>query len=172
MSWRCPSPASGCWPWKYAALVLTGLAGTAISPHRWRAGSALFGHWVGDQFSGTRIGVGGTIWRILLATLYVAAGMAAVAAIGLFLSTVTEQTGSPWSSVVMGRRGRIVDPRRDPAGRLAAPLVVGRSLARLADLLRDPPQWGNDQDRLVDAAYALVFLLAAWARFAGNDVTS
>ena len=42
------------------------------------------------------------------------------------------------------------------------------------DLLRDPIAWDGARARAADgaAAYAVVFWLAAWARFAGKDVTS
>ena len=158
---------------KYAALVLTGLAGTAMVAFTGGVvGSALFGTGSATTLSGTRIGVGETIWRILLATLYVAAGMAAVAAIGLFLSTVTEQPIAVVVMVMVVVAGSWILDAIPQVAWLHPWLLVDRWPA-FADLLRDPPQWGTIRTGLgVDAAYALVFLLAAWARFAGKDVTS
>jgi ABC-2 type transport system permease protein len=41
------------------------------------------------------------------------------------------------------------------------------------DLLRDPIAWSDMTRGLLTAgAYALVFWLAAWARFSSKDVTS
>jgi ABC-2 type transport system permease protein len=49
---------------------------------------------------------------------------------------------------------------------------VHRWLA-FGDLLRDPMAFDDVQlGLLVNGAYALVFWLAAWARFSGKDITS
>ncbi len=158
---------------KYVALVLTGLVGTAMVALTGAVvGSVLFGTGSATTLSGTRIGVGETVWRILLATLYVAAGMAAVAAIGLFLSTLTEQPIAVVVMVMVVVAGSwILDAI--PQVAWAHPWLLVDRWTGFSDLMRDPPRWGTIRAGLgVDAAYALVFLLAAWARFAGKDVTS
>ncbi len=51
-------------------------------------------------------------------------------------------------------------------------LLVDRWMA-FQDFLRDPIAWHDiTQGLLVNGVYAVVFWLAAWARFAGKDVTS
>ncbi|MBK6886087.1 MAG: ABC transporter permease [Tetrasphaera sp.] len=158
---------------KYAALLLAGLlACAAVAFTGGVVGAALFGTGSATTLSGSQIGVGATVWRILLATLYVAAGMAAVAAIGLFLSTLTEQPIAVVVMVMVVIAGSWILDAIPQVAWLHPWLVVDRWPA-FADLMRDPPRWGTIRAGLgVDAAYAVVFLLAAWARFTSKDITS
>ena len=53
------------------------------------------------------------------------------------------------------------------------PYLITHNWPAFGDLFRDPIAWnGVGQGLYVAAAYAVVFFLAAWARFAGKDVTS
>ena len=53
------------------------------------------------------------------------------------------------------------------------PWLLVHAWPSFADLLREPIFWDNLMRGLgVDALYAAVFWLAAWARFAGKDITS
>ncbi|HET7071253.1 MAG TPA: ABC transporter permease, partial [Nocardioides sp.] len=53
------------------------------------------------------------------------------------------------------------------------PYLLTHHWLDFGDLLRDPIAWNNILAGLYLAAgYAVVFFAAAWARFAGKDVTS
>jgi ABC-2 type transport system permease protein len=53
------------------------------------------------------------------------------------------------------------------------PFLITHHWLAFGDLFRDPVAWGGVRSGLyVAAAYAVVFWLAAWARFAAKDVTS
>ena len=53
------------------------------------------------------------------------------------------------------------------------PYLLTHHWTAFGGLLRDPVAWTDVAPGLyVAAAYAVVFFLAAWARFAGKDVTS
>jgi ABC-2 type transport system permease protein len=135
-------------------------------------GAVLFGVGPLTTLSGTKLGVGDGLLRLLLAVLYVAAGLTALAMIGLFISTLTEQ---PIAATVVTAMAStllwILDavPQLDW---LHPWLLVDRWMSFI-DLLRDPVF----TDRIVaglwvDAAYAAVFLLLAWLRLRNKDITS
>ena len=136
------------------------------------SGIALFGAGPLTTLSGTRIGLGQGLLRLLLATLYVAAGLAALAMIGLFISTLTEQPiAATVTTAMVGTLLWILDavPQLDW---LHPWLLVDRWTA-FVDLLREP----MFLDRIVaglwvDLAYAVVFFVAAWLRFRNKSITS
>ena len=158
---------------KYLALVVGAfvavgvvlLAGLGI-------GVALFGAHPMLTLSGTEISVGQGLWRLALSGLYVVAGLCAFAAIGLFLSTLTEQPiAVTVAGLVVTSAMWIVDAIPQ-LGFLHGWLLVHRWPA-FAELMRQPPETGTIVTGLwVDAAYTVVFLLAAWARFGSKDITS
>lgn len=135
-------------------------------------GAVLFGIGPPTSLSGSQLGVADGLWRLLLAALYLAAGLAALAMIGLFISTLTEQPiAATVATAMVGTLFWILDsvPQLDW---LHPWLLVDRWLA-FVDLLRDPPF----TDRIVaglwvDLAYAAVFLTLAWLRLRTKDVTS
>src|SRR6478672_8655792 len=74
---------------KYASLVVGALWGVAVVTVAGAlAGIALFGTGPMTTLSGTQIGFGEALWRVVLVALYVAAGLAALGAVGLFISTL------------------------------------------------------------------------------------
>lgn len=135
-------------------------------------GAVLFGIGPPTSLSGSQLGVADGLWRLLLAALYLTAGLAALAMIGLFISTLTEQPiAATVATAMVGTLFWILDsvPQLDW---LHPWLLVDRWLA-FVDLLRDPPF----TDRIVaglwvDLAYAAVFLTLAWLRLRTKDVTS
>lgn len=145
-----------------AVVVLAGLI----------SGTVLFGAHPMLTLSGTTIGIGDGLWRLTLAALYVAAGLCALAAVGLFISTLTEQPIAVTVAVmVLTSAMWIVDaiPQLDF---LHGWLLVDRWPA-FADLMRQPPMGDTMITGLVvDAIYAVVALLGAWARFADKDITT
>ncbi len=158
---------------KYAALVggaftavgLVALTGAVV-------GSAVFGTGSLVTLSGTQIGWGAGAWRLVAAAIYVACGMCALAAVGLFLSTLTEQPiAVTVALMVLVAAMWIVDAI--PQLAFLQPYLLVDKWPAFADLMRDPPLWGHMAAGLwVDAAYVIIFGLAAWSRFAGKDVTS
>ncbi|MBL8928881.1 MAG: ABC transporter permease [Kineosporiaceae bacterium] len=135
-------------------------------------GIALFGVGPMTTLSGVQIDTASALWRLVLAIGYLSAGLAALGAVGLFISTLTEQPiAAAISVMIFTILSWILDavPQLDW---LHPWLLVHHWLA-FADLLREPIFWDNLLTGLgVNALYAAVFWLAAWARFAGKDITS
>lgn len=158
---------------KYVALVIGAFVATlAVVVAGLLVGSVLFGVHPMVTLSGTTIGVGAGLWRIVLATLYVAAGLAALAAIGLFASTLTEQPIAVTVAVMVVTTAMWITDSIPQLAALHPWLLVDRWQS-FTDLLREPPMFSTmSTGLLVDAAYAAVFLLAAWARFGSEDITS
>ena len=135
-------------------------------------GTALFGTGPLTTISGTRIGLADGLWRLALAAVYVAVGLAALAMIGLFISTLTEQPiAATVATAMVSTLLWILDavPQLDW---LHPWLLVDRWSA-FTDLLRDPVF----TDRMVaglwvDVAYGVAFWLLAWLRFRSKDITS
>src|SRR6478609_8784100 len=77
---------------KFASLMIGAVWGVAVVVLAGTiAGIALFGTGPMLTLSGTEISFGSAVWRVVLVSLYIAAGLAALAAVGLFISTLTEQ---------------------------------------------------------------------------------
>ncbi len=158
---------------KYLALVVTGIFGAVVVAVTGVVfGALFFGVGPLTTLSGGQIPLADGLWRLALSVLYVSAGLATLAAVGLFVSTLTEQPIAVTVVVMVFTAGSWI---LDSIPQLAAIhpwLLVDRWLS-FADLMRDPPEWGTVVSGLgVDAAYAAVFLLAAWASFTNRDVTS
>ncbi|NHN57146.1 ABC transporter permease subunit [Calidifontibacter sp. DB0510] len=158
---------------KYLALVFGAfVAVTVVLAAGLIAGTLLFGARPMITLSGTTIGVGAGLWRLAIAGLYVVAGLCALAAIGLFVSTLTEQPIAVTVAVMVVTSAMWIADQIPQLSFLHGWLLVDRWPA-FADLIRQPPVWDSIvQGLLVDGAYAVVFLLLAWARFAGKDITS
>ena len=109
---------------------------------------------------------------MLLATVYLALCFASLGAIGLFVSTLTEQPiGATIAVVLINVLSFILDAT--PRQSWLHEWLPTHWWASFGEVLRDPIAWDAlGRGLLTAAAYALVFWLAAWARFAGKDVTS
>lgn len=158
---------------KYASLCIGALqAVTAVALPGAVIGIALFGTGPLTTLSGTQIGLVAAVGRVVLVMLYVAAGLAALAAVGLFISTMTEQ---PIAAAIAVMIFTIVSWILDAVPQLdwLHPWLLIHEWPSLVDLVREPILWdGVLRGLWVDLAYAVVFWLAAWARFAGKDITS
>ncbi|HET7397414.1 MAG TPA: ABC transporter permease [Intrasporangium sp.] len=135
-------------------------------------GVALFGTGPMVTLSGTLVPFWEGVWRIVLVVLYLSAGLAGLGAVGLFISTLTEQPmGATVALMIFTILSWILDSVPQVAW-LHPWLIVDQWMA-FGDLLRDPPAWDNVLRGLsVDGAYAVVFWLLAWARFSSKDITS
>jgi ABC-2 type transport system permease protein len=158
---------------KYLAIVVFALVATLIvSVTGIVMGLALFGGGSMTLLSGTEIGFAEGLLRVLLASLYLAVCFASLGAVGLFISTLTEQPiGAMIAVLVFSTASFILDSI--PQVGWIHPFLITHNWLAFGDLFRDPVAWQGLQHGLyVAAAYALVFWLAGWARFAAKDVTS
>lgn len=158
---------------KYAAIVLFSFVATlVVTVTGIVMGLALFGGGDMTLLSGTQIGFGAGLVRVALATAYLSVGFASLGAVGIFVSTLTEQPIGATIAVVIFCVGSFILDTIPQLGWLH-PYLVNHYWTAFGDLFRDPIAWDGVQHGLFLAAvYAVVFWLAAWARFAGKDITS
>lgn len=158
---------------KYASLCIGALWGVAtVAVAGAVIGVALFGTGPLTTLSGSQLDFPAALGRLVLVVLYLGACIAALGAVGLFISTLTEQ---PIAATIALMIFTILSWILDAVPQLEwlHPWLIVHEWLSFADLLRDPPLWDNVLRGLgVDAAYAAVFGLLAWARFAGKDITS
>jgi ABC-2 type transport system permease protein len=158
---------------KYAAVVIFGFAATIlVAVVGVIAGLLVFGGGPVTLLSGAQVSLGAGLLRLLMICAYVAVGLAALGAVGLFVSTLTEQpVGATIAVVIMSVGSFIVDSI--PQVSWVHPYLLTHNWLNYADLLRDPvPFDGVTHGLLSAAAYIVIFLSAAWARLGGRDVTS
>jgi len=158
---------------KYVSLVIGATIGVlVVAGTGLVVGGLLFGLGPVTLLSGTQVGLADGLGRLTLAVLYVSAGLAALAAIGLFISTLTEQPiGAMIAVVVVSTAMFILNeiPQLD----WLQPWLLVHYWPAFSDAFRDPiffEQMGRGL--LVALAYAAVFLTMAWARFTQKDITS
>ncbi len=121
----------------FVATLLVSLVGTIM-------GLALFGGGDMTLLSGTQTSLADGLWRLLLASAYLTVQLSALGAIGLFISTLTEQPIAATDRRLVDQRDD-VHPRLDLPARLAASLAAHplvdrdrRSVARSDRHGRDP----------------------------------
>ncbi|MCW2821323.1 MAG: transporter permease [Marmoricola sp.] len=168
-----PVPRARLLAVKYLAIVIFSVVATlTVTVTGIVMGLALFGGGDMTLLSGTQIGFGQGLLRVLGATLYLSACFASLGAVGLFVSTLTEQPiGAMIAVVIFSTASFIADTI--PQISWLHPFLITHHWLAFGDLFRDPVAWnGVQQGIYVAAAYVLVFGLAGWARFAGKDVTS
>lgn len=122
--------------------------------------------------SGTQVSLGAGLVRLLLVALYVAAMMAGLAAVGLFVSTLTESpVAAMATTAVLAVTSQVLGavPQLD----WLHPWLSSHYWLGYSDLLRDPVHVdGVTRGLLVTAAYVLVFGSLAWSRLTTKDVSS
>jgi ABC-2 type transport system permease protein len=158
---------------KYGAIVTFGLAATFIvSAVALVAGVALFPVGPVTLLSGTTVSLADGLVRLLLVTLYVAAAMAALGAIGLAISTLTEHAiGAIATIMILVVASEVVD--NVPQLAAAGPYLPTHWWLSFDALLRAPVDTSTLLRGLLSfAVYALIFCSIAWARFTSADVTS
>jgi ABC-2 type transport system permease protein len=158
---------------KYLAIVIFSLAATAVVVLTGMVlGLVLFGGGSMTLLSGVQVGFGAGLLRVLAASTYVALCLASLGAVGLFISTLTEQPiGAMIAVLVFSTASFILDTI--PQIAWLHPFLINHDWLAFGDLLRSPIEWsGVTHGLFVAASYAVVFCLAAWARFASKDVTS
>jgi ABC-2 type transport system permease protein len=158
---------------KYLAIVVGVLVATlAVTVTGILMGLALFGGGPMTLLSGSQVGFGDGLLRVLAASLYLAMCFASLGAVGLFVSTLTEQPiGAMVAVLVFSTASFILDSI--PQVGWLHPFLITHNWLAFGDLFRDPVAWHGVQNGVyVALAYALVFWLAGWARFMSKDVTS
>jgi ABC-2 type transport system permease protein len=158
---------------KYVSLVIGTLIGVlVVAMTGVIIGGILFGLGPTTLLSGTQVGLGDALVRTGLSVLYLTVGLSALAAIGLFISTLTEQPiGAMISTVVVSTAMWILDgiPQLD----WLHPWLLVHYWPAFADAFRDPVYFEEmGKGLLVALAYAVLFLSLAWARFSQKDITS
>jgi ABC-2 type transport system permease protein len=158
---------------KYTAIVIFALVATLIVALVGTImGLALFGGGDMTLLSGTQTSMADGVWRLLLSSFYLAAQFSALGAIGLFVSTLTEQPLGATIAIVL------VDVLMFILNSISQldwlhPWLLTHWWTAFADLLRDPMATESIQRGLITAVvYAGVFWLAAWARLSTKDISS
>ena len=158
---------------KYATVMVFCLVATlVVAVSALTVGALLFP--LGDliTISGTRIGFADGLGRALLIALAVAASLIGVAALGLFVSTLTS-SGIAAMATTVGLLITIQILDQIPQLHALQPYFFSHYWLSFADLMRDPVYWDDLVKNLgIQALYAAVFGSAAWARFMAKDVTS
>jgi ABC-2 type transport system permease protein len=158
---------------KYAAIVIFALVATLIVALVGTImGLALFGGGDMTLLSGTQTSMADGVWRLFLSSFYLAAQFSALGAIGLFVSTLTEQPlGATIAIVLVDVLMFILDSISQLDW--LHPWLLTHWWTAFADLLRDPMTIESIQRGLITAVvYAGVFWLAAWARLSTKDISS
>jgi ABC-2 type transport system permease protein len=158
---------------KYAALVIFSFAATlVVTVTGMVIGLILFGGGDLTTLSGTQVSFLDGFVRVLAVSAYIAVCLASLGAVGLFISTLTEQPiAATIATLFFSAASLILDAI--PQVSWLHPYLITHHWMTFGDLLRDPVAWGGIAHGLYSAAaYAVIFFLAAWARFSGKDVTS
>jgi ABC-2 type transport system permease protein len=158
---------------KYAAVVIFGLASCLlVSVVSLVMGVILFPVGPVTLLSGTTVSLAEGLLRLLYVTLYVAAGMAALAAIGVAISTLTEHPiGAIAAILVLAVASEVADNVAQFA--VIHPYLPTHFWLSFDSLLRVPIDGGDLLHGLLSfAVYIVIFCSLAWARFTSADVTS
>lgn len=158
---------------KFCSLLVGCLTGVAVvAVVGIVSGAALLGAGPAWTMSGTQIGFWAGVGRIALMYLYYAALLAALAAIGLLISVLTDQ---PLAATVAIMIVNILSWIALAVEQLAwlHPWLLSNWMLSFTELLSDPMMTTNVVKGLqLAAGYVVVFGLAAWARFTHKDITS
>ncbi len=122
--------------------------------------------------SGTTVPLLDRVGRLALVALHLALCMAALGAVGLFVSTLTEYpVAAMATTAVLAVTRQVLGAI--PQLEVIRPYLLSRHWLAYGDLLREPITFDGPLAGLGSAvAYTGVFLALAGARFAGKDVSS
>lgn len=158
---------------KYAGIVVGALlAPLLVATVGLLAGLALFGGGPVTTLSGSQVSLGEGLIRLLGVCLYLGVCLAALGAVGLFVSTLTEQPmGATIATTILTVLSfvLITIPQVD----WLHPYLLTRHWEDFGELLRDPVSLSALRPGLLSAgAYIVIFVSAAWANLSGRDITS
>ncbi|MFJ3665704.1 ABC transporter permease [Streptomyces sp. NPDC090106] len=158
---------------KYATVLTFCLVATlTVAVSALVVGALLFP--LGDltTISGTRITFADGLVRAFLIALVVAASLIGVAALGLFVSTLTG-SGIAAMATTVGLLITVQILDQIPQLHAMQPYFFSHYWLSFADLMREPVYWDDLRKNLgLQALYAVVFGSAAWARFTTKDITA
>ncbi|MEV7891250.1 ABC transporter permease [Streptomyces sp. NPDC002817] len=158
---------------KYATVMTFCLVATlVVATSALTVGALLFP--LGDltTISGTQISFGEGLGRAFLIALVVAASLTGVAALGLFVSTLTG-SGIAAMATTVGLLITVQILDQIPQLHAIQPYFFSHYWLSFADLMREPVYWDDLVKNLgLQALYAAVFGSAAWARFTTKDITA
>ncbi|MFI7011649.1 ABC transporter permease [Streptomyces sp. NPDC050145] len=158
---------------KYATTMTFCLVATlVVAVSALATGAVLFP--LGDltTISGTTIGFGEGLGRAFLIALAVALSLVGIAALGLFVSTLTN-SGIAAMATTVGLLITVQILDQIPQLHAIQPYFFSHYWLSFADLMREPVYWTELVKNLeLQALYAAVFGSAAWARFTAKDITA
>ncbi|MGW6270464.1 ABC transporter permease [Streptomyces sp. NPDC055060] len=158
---------------KYATTMTFCLVATlVVALSALAVGALLFPVGEVTTISGTRIGFGEGLLRALLIALVVAASLVGLAALGLFVSTLTS-SGIAAMATTVGLLITVQILDQIPQLHALQPYFFSHYWLSFADLMREPVYWDELIKNLgLQGLYAAVFGSAAWARFGAKDITA
>ncbi|MFG2649854.1 ABC transporter permease [Streptomyces sp. NPDC048436] len=158
---------------KYATAMTFCLVATlVVAVSALAVGALLFPVGEVTTISGTQIGFGEGLLRALLIALVVAASLVGVAALGLFVSTLTS-SGIAAMATTVGLLITIQILDQIPQLHAIQPYFFSHYWLSFADLMREPVYWDELVKNLgLQGLYAAVFGSAAWARFGAKDISA
>ncbi|MGW0824298.1 ABC transporter permease [Streptomyces sp. NPDC002845] len=158
---------------KYATTLTFCLVATlVVAASALAVGALLFPLGELTTISGTRISFAEGLGRALLIALVVAASLIGVAALGLFISTLTN-SGIAAMATTVGLLITIQILDQIPQLHALQPYFFSHYWLSFADLMREPVYWDDLVKNLgLQSLYAAVFGSAAWARFTTKDITA
>lgn len=135
-------------------------------------GGVIFGLHPMPTLSGSTLSIASASLRILAAAGYIFLGVSGIAAIGLFISTLTDSgPGATVATVILGIASEIAD--NIPSLRVIHPYLPTHGWLAFTDLFRFPVDWSGMRGGLVvSAAYTAIFLAAAIFAFGRKDVVA
>ncbi|MGW2823319.1 ABC transporter permease [Streptomyces sp. NPDC001443] len=158
---------------KYATTIAFCLVATlVVATSAMVVGALLFP--LGDltTISGTRITFAEGLGRAALIALAVAASLVGVAALGLFVSTLTG-SGIAAMATTVGLLITVQILDQIPQLHAIQPYLFSHYWLSFADLMREPVYWDDLVRNLgLQGLYAAVFGTAAWARFTTKDIST
>lgn len=155
----------GILAWCVACSAVIAVVGVVI-------GLILFGGGDVTLLSGTSVSLASGLGRLAYVAGFVAVNAAAIGAIGLFVSTLTEV---PIAAMATTLGLTITSQVLDAVPQISAihPWLLSHYWQQFIDVLRDPMDLEKFEHGLLAAGvYAVLFLTMAWARFSNRDVTS
>ncbi|MFF4158158.1 ABC transporter permease [Streptomyces sp. NPDC001678] len=157
---------------KFTTTVLFAFAATlVVAASALAVGALLFPVGEVTLISGTTVSFGEGLLRALAIAGVVALSLTGLAALGLFVSTLTNSGIAAMATTV----GLLITVQiLDQFPQLAAvqPYLFPHYWLSFADLLREPVYWDQILRNLgLQGLYVAVFGSAAWARFTSRDVT-
>ena len=155
-----------------STVAYTMLAVVIVAVVAYFVGTHLFGSSALPTVSGTTLSTREALLRTVLAVLYVGWSMLGVAAVALFLSTLTDSplAAALGAIALLVTSGVLV--QLDAASSIQ-PYLPTRYWLAFVDLFRSPVLWRDVvRGTLLQGVYVVAFLTAAWANFATKDIKS